>query len=119
MARRLATGQSVPVRQTEILGTPGTAVQRQSTVIRETASGFEVIPRLSGNTVFLEIAPQREAPGPYPGSVQTFAAATTASGRLGEWFELAGVSGSRAASARGFAAGARESGADGGHWMLG
>jgi len=108
----IATGQSIPVRQSEILGSPGTPVQRRSTVIRETASGFEVIPRLSGSTVFLEIAPQRETPGPYPGSVQGFSAATTTSGRLGEWFELAGVSGSRAASARGLAAGASESAAE-------
>jgi hypothetical protein len=104
----IATGQSIPVRQSDILGTPGTPVQRQSTVIRETASGFEVVPRVAGSTVFLEIAPQREAPGPYPGSVQGLGAATTVSGRLGEWFEIAGISGDRAASARGIAAGARE-----------
>lgn len=104
----IATGQSRPVRQTQILGSPGTPVQRQSVIIRETATGFEVVPRLSGSTVFLEIAPQREAPGAYPGSVQGQSAVTTASGRLGEWFELAGISGNRSASARGLAAGARE-----------
>lgn len=108
----IATGQSIPVRQSEILGTPGTPVQRQSTVIRETASGFEVIPRLSGSTVFLEIAPRRESAGAYPGSVQGLGAATTASGRLGEWFELAGIATQRSAGARGLAAGARESGSE-------
>jgi type II secretory pathway component GspD/PulD (secretin) len=104
----IATGQSQPVRQAEILGNPGTPVQRRSVIIQETATGFEVIPRLSGDRVFLEIAPQREAPGAYPGSVQGLAAATTASGRLGEWFELAGIAGERSASARGLASAARE-----------
>lgn len=104
----IATGQSRPVRQTEILGNPGTPVQRQSVIIQEMVTGFEVVPRVSGGRVFLEIASQREAPGAYPGSVQGQGAATTASGRLGEWFELAGVSGTRSASARGIASGARE-----------
>jgi hypothetical protein len=104
----IATGQSRPVRQADILGKPGTPVQRQSVMIQEMATGFEVIPRLSGDRVFLEIAPQREAPGAYPGSVQGMGAATTASGRLGEWFELAGVSGDRSAGARGLASAAHE-----------
>ena len=106
---RIATGQSRPVRQAEILGTPGTPVQRDSVIVQELATGFEVIPRLSGGTVFLEVAPQREAPGAFPGSVQAMGAATTVSARLGEWFELAGISAQRSASARGLAAGARES----------
>jgi type II secretory pathway component GspD/PulD (secretin) len=104
---RIAAGQSQPVRQTEILGNPGTPVQRQSVIIQETATGFEVIPRLAGNQVFLEIAPQRETPGALPGSVQGYGAATTASGRLGEWFELAGISEARARDDRGLLAGAR------------
>ncbi|HET9735912.1 MAG TPA: secretin N-terminal domain-containing protein [Burkholderiales bacterium] len=103
----IATGQSRPVRQTEILGNPGTPVQRQSVIIQETATGYEVIPRLAGNRVFLEIAPQREAPGAVPGSVQGYGAATTASGRLGEWFELAGISEARARDDRGLLAGSR------------
>lgn len=104
----IATGRSLPVRQSEILGNPGTPVQRQSVIIRETATGIEVIPRLAGSTVFLEIAPQRETPGALPGSVQGMGVATTASGRLGEWFELAGIAGERAAGARGIASAARE-----------
>ena len=103
----IATGQSRPVRQTEILGNPGTPVQRQTVIIQETATGLVVVPRLSGSTVFLEIAPQREAPGAFPGSVQGHAAATTASGRLGEWFELAGIAEARARDERGLLAGSR------------
>lgn len=101
----IATGQSRPVQHTEILGSPGTQVRRQTVIVQDIATGYEVVPRLSGNTVFLEIAPQRQAPGTIPGSVQGYGAATTASGRLGEWFELAGIAESRARDDRGLLAG--------------
>lgn len=101
----IATGQSRPVQHTEILGNPGTQVRRQTVIVQDIATGYEVVPRLSGNTVFLEIAPQRQAAGTIPGSVQGYGAATTASGRLGEWFELAGIAESRARDDRGLAAG--------------
>ena len=60
---------------------------------RDIATGFEVVPRLSGDMVQLEISPRRETPGNAgPGSVNSQRITTTASGRLGEWFELGGVS---------------------------
>jgi hypothetical protein len=105
---RIAAGQSRPVRQTEILGTPGTPVQRHSVIIQETATGFEVVPRLSGNKVFLEIAPQRESPGALPGSVQGYSAASTLSGSLGEWLELAGIADGQARDERGILSASRE-----------
>ena len=101
----IATGQTRPVPHTEILGSPGTQVRRQTVIVQDIATGYEVVPRVSGNTVFLEIAPQRQAPGPIPGSVQGYGAATTASGRLGEWFELAGIAEARARDDRGLLAG--------------
>jgi len=104
----IATGQSRPVRQSQILGNPGTPVQRQSVIIQEMATGFEVVPRLSGSTVVLQIAPQRESPGVLPGSVQGHSAASTVSGRLGEWLELAGTSGASSSNASGSASAARE-----------
>lgn len=104
----IATGQSRPVRQSQVLGNPGTPVQRETVIIQEMVTGFEVVPRLSGSTVFLEIAPQRELPGTLPGSVQGQSAASTVSGRLGEWLELAGTSGMSSRDARGMASGARE-----------
>jgi hypothetical protein len=108
----IATGQSRPVRQAQVLGNPGTPVQRQSVIIQEMVTGFEVVPRLSGSTVFLEIAPQRELPGALPGSVQGHSAASTVSGRLGEWLELAGTSGASSRDARGIASAARERSAE-------
>jgi type II secretory pathway component GspD/PulD (secretin) len=67
----ISTGQSTPVLQ--------------GTVIRETATGFETVPRLAGERVFLDIAPRRETH-----DHQQYLA-TTVSARLGEWVEVGGA----------------------------
>ena len=65
---------------------------RDGTLIQDVATGFDVIPRLAGDTVLLEIAPQREVAGRVTrGSVQVERASSTIRARLGEWVELAGV----------------------------
>ena len=94
----IASGESRPLRQQNVVRTPsGTVVTESTTVIQQAATGFEVVPRLAGDTVFLEIAPQREAFAPgRPGAagvVQGQRVASSVSGRLGEWFELGGTSG--------------------------
>jgi hypothetical protein len=77
---RIATGASRPLRL------------RDGAVIHDIATGFDVIPRLAGNTVLLEIAPQREVAGTVTrGSVQVQRASSTMRTRLGEWAELAGI----------------------------
>lgn len=58
--------------------------------VQEIGTGFEVVPRLAGDRVMLEIAPQRESFGPR-GTVQSQRLASTVSGRLGEWIELGGA----------------------------
>jgi hypothetical protein len=108
----IATGQSRPVRESQILGNPGTPVQRQSVVIQEIASGFEVVPRLSGSTVFLEIAQQREQPGAMPGSMRGQSVTTTVNTRLGEWVELGGISGAQFRDERGVSSASRERSTD-------
>ena len=90
----IATGQSRPLAQRQVIRTPGggTVVQ-ETTVMQDLRTGFEVTPRVSGGTVYLEIAPQRETPGNLgPGSVQAQRVATSVSARLGEWVELGGAS---------------------------
>jgi len=94
----ISSGESRPVRQRQVVQTPGgTVVRETTTVIQEAATGFEVVPRLAGSTVHLEIAPQREkfgeqfAPGT-SGAIQSERAASTVSGRLGEWIDLGGAS---------------------------
>lgn len=53
-------------------------------------TGFAVLPRVSGGNVFLEIGTRQEAFA-RGGAIQGQRAATTVSGRLGEWIELGGV----------------------------
>lgn len=81
----IMTGQSTPL--------PG--------AIWETGSGFEAVPRLSGDTVLVDIAPQKES------LERQQRLATTVSARLGEWFEVGGAVSSAARDARGIASGSR------------
>jgi len=77
----------------------------QSNDFRDLASGFEVTPRVSGHQVHLEIAQQRETPGPR-GSMQGQRLSTSVTTRLGEWVEIGGTAssavadGARAAASR-------------------
>lgn len=75
-------GQSTPLRQRQLIQTPGGVVAQETIVIQDRTTGFEVVPRVSGDTVHLDIAPQREVGS----SVQRVS--TIVSGRLGEWIEL-------------------------------
>ncbi len=85
----ISTGQSRPLQQRQVFNGPGGTVVRESTVIQDFDTGFEVTPRLSGNTVFLDIYPQRQTPGALgPGSVQSQRVASSISAQLGEWVEL-------------------------------
>ena len=90
-------GQSVPVTTRSTIGSVTGANQgglvSETTTYRDASTGFEVVPRLSGDLVQLEISPRRETlAGAGPGSINRQRITTTASGRLGEWFELGGVS---------------------------
>jgi hypothetical protein len=79
------TGQSRPL------------VTREGVVVQDLATGFEVVPRISGDNVYLDLAPQRETP-------QSFErASSSVSGRLGEWLELGAAAGSATREDRGIA----------------
>jgi len=108
----IATGQSRPVPQRQLIQTPGGVVSQQTFVVQQAQSGFAVVPRVNGQTVTMEIASQREALGP-GGTAQSQRAVSTVSGRLGEWFELGALAESGAGDARGIgtAAQARSGGA--------
>jgi hypothetical protein len=86
----IMAGQSVPV--------PGG--------IRETATGFEAVPRLSGDTVTVDIAPQKES------FDRQQRMATTVSARLGEWFEVGGAMSGASRDDRGLASGRRSGAAE-------
>jgi hypothetical protein len=54
-------------------------------VMQETATGFEAIPRLAGDRVLVDIAQRRDS------FDRQGALSTTVSARLGEWFEVGGA----------------------------
>jgi type II secretory pathway component GspD/PulD (secretin) len=86
----IATGQSVPVQSTVVTPTPGGRIVQSTTGFQNTGSGVYVIPRVSGDRVFLDIAQQTSRPEG-PGAANYQQISTTASGRLGEWFPLGGI----------------------------
>ena len=97
------TGQSRPLRQRQFIQTPGGVVSQEVTMVQELATGFEVVPHLSGTTVFIDILSSRET---RPGSASI---ATTVSGPLGQWFELGAVAQNAARDDRGIASASRSS----------
>ena len=98
----ISTGQSRPLTQQQVFTGPGGTVVRQATTLQDIETGFEVTPRLSGNTVFLDIHPQRETPGALgPGSVQSQRVSSSISAPLGAWVELGSAAESSASAAGG------------------
>lgn len=69
----------------------GTEIALFSTGGASTGSGFYVLPRLNGDQVTLQISPFRNNARATGGKIETLQAATTISGRLGEWLPLGGV----------------------------
>lgn len=86
----IQVGQSVPVPAQTVTRTVNGLVVTDSVSYRDLATGFEVVPRVSGEQVFLDISPRRETPVGNRGGADVQHVVTTASGRLGEWIELAG-----------------------------
>lgn len=84
-------GESRPRAVRERIQTPLGPVGEDRIVMRETTTGFEVVPRLAGDRVHLDIAPQRERFVGNAGTVDAQRVATTASAALGEWFEIGGA----------------------------
>lgn len=97
----IATGTSRPLRQRQVVRTPGGTLTSETTVIQDLATGFEVVPHVSDGNVILDIAPQRETPGALPGSVRGSRMAGSVSGPLGEWFEIGAAVESSVRDARG------------------
>lgn len=117
----IRAGQSVAVPQRQVTRTivNGQVVERSSGGVdyRDAMTGFYVLPRLAGDRVTLEINPQRDtlvSPGqnlPY-GSVNVQQAATTVSGRLGEWIEVGGMAQDLSSQQSGIIGGTRELSSD-------
>jgi hypothetical protein len=89
-------GQSVPVRERQVQRTVvgGRVVEQvvEGAQYRDVASGFYVLPRVSGDRVTLDVRSQRESLSRRSaGNVNVQSLVTTVSGRLGEWMEIGGV----------------------------
>lgn len=89
-------GRSVPVvlrgAQRRVVG--GRVIDDAAPVVeyRDVLSGFTVRARLVGDSVVVDVSPQRDTPGNQgPGSIDVQRVATTVSGRLGEWIEVGAV----------------------------
>ncbi len=92
----VSTGQSAPVRERQVQRTVvgGRVVEQvaETTQFRDAATGFYVLPRVSGDRVTLDVSAQRESLSRRPaGNVNVQSLVTTVSGRLGEWMEIGGV----------------------------
>ena len=81
-------------------GSHATIFAGRSNDYRDVGSGFEVVPRLAGGGVILEILQRR------PNQV----ASSTVNARLGEWVELAGVNEARTRDDRGIGSASSRSG---------
>lgn len=103
----ILVGESRPMRVRERIRTPAGVVAQDAYVTRETASGFEVVARLAGGRVQLEIAPQRERFADASGAVQAQRIATTASAALGEWVEIGGAASQAMSESGGIASASR------------
>lgn len=90
----IATGQSRPYPEREVIRTPSGTVVRETTVIHDTASGFYVVPRRAGERVQLDI-------------LVADGAATQISAPLGEWVEIGAAVESAARDSGGFGAAGR------------
>lgn len=96
----IGSSRPVPIRSTTV--GPGGTVVSQGVVYQDAATGFTVVPRLSGDRVTLDINPRLESTNRLPaGAVSTRQIVTSASGRLGEWIELGGMSQTSARDTRG------------------
>lgn len=87
---RISSGGARPVRQRQVVQTPGGPVVTETTVMQDASTGFEVVPRVSGSNVFLDVYAQQEAFGG-GGTIRGQQASSSVSGRLGEWIELGGA----------------------------
>jgi type II secretory pathway component GspD/PulD (secretin) len=93
----VSMGQSVPVRERQVRRAVvgGQIVEQvvEGTQYRDVATGFYVVPRITGDRVTLDVSPQRESVSrQVPGAVNVQRMTTTVSGRLGEWMEIGGLS---------------------------
>ena len=85
------TGQQVPIANRNAYATHRGVVVQDTIEYHDVTSGFYVMPRVNGDRVTLQVAPQLSRIHPNQGGVfDVQNAETTTIGRLGEWIEIGG-----------------------------
>ena len=104
----IQTGSSMVMTQRSVTRTVNGVIVQENPVQRDFNTGFYVTPRISGDTVHLDIATQRDTPdatgargGTRVDAASTSRVSSTVSGKLGAWIELGGSSHAQASEARG------------------
>lgn len=88
----IRAGQSVPVRNRQVVDTPGGRSVVATTDLVEADTGFYVVPRVAGDRVTLEIFTAADTLGSAQrGGVSVQRVQTVVSGRLGEWIEIGAI----------------------------
>jgi hypothetical protein len=87
----IADGQSVPVVTSFVARAGQRPLVGGSLGYQQLTSGYVVTPRLNGDRVTLQIDQQSQQAGNRSGNVTTQSLSTQASGSLGAWIELGGV----------------------------
>ena len=87
----ISSGLRVPLQTTERYYGGGLPYQRSTTQLHDVTQGFYVVPRVSGDTVTLEIVQHDDKPGRRHGVIDTQRVDTVVRGRLGEWIDLGGL----------------------------
>lgn len=88
----IQSGRSIPVPNRNTYITRNGVIVQDTTEYRDISSGFYVLPRVSGDTVTVMIAPRSSSVS--EGRLSGFDiqnVRTTISGRLGEWLDIGGI----------------------------
>ncbi len=88
----IQTGQKVPYYNSTLINKHHYPYQRNSVELVDVTSGFEVLPRLNGQSVTLNIRPKNESLNKrYPGQINIRSLETTISGQLDQWIFLGDI----------------------------
>ena len=87
----ISSGLRVPLRTTGRYYGAGVPYQRSTTEFHDVSRGFYVVPRVSGDSVTLEIVQRNDQPGRHHGVIDTQRVDSVVHGRLGEWLDLGGL----------------------------
>lgn len=85
-------GESVPLAQRSLIVFGNTVTVQDSIQYQDVTSGFYALPRVNGDRVVVHISPHRQKLNVMGGGqIDVQQAATTVSGRLGDWLLLGGT----------------------------